>query len=38
MSSTTPAVAMPQIGRSIVDAHGVALVMQWIAEMSGTCP
>ncbi|HVP62493.1 MAG TPA: SO2930 family diheme c-type cytochrome [Myxococcaceae bacterium] len=37
MEATTPAVAMPQIGRSVVDAHGVALVTQWIAEMAGTC-
>jgi uncharacterized repeat protein (TIGR03806 family) len=37
MDSTQPAVAMPQIGRSIVDTHGVELVTAWIAGMSGTC-
>ena len=37
MSSTTPAVAMPQIGRSIVDMHGVALVTEWITGLPGTC-
>lgn len=37
MSSTTPAVAMPQIGRSIVDAHGVALITEWISGLPGTC-
>ncbi|HZJ55234.1 MAG TPA: SO2930 family diheme c-type cytochrome [Myxococcaceae bacterium] len=37
MEATAPAVAMPQIGRSVVDTHGVELVRQWIAEMSGTC-
>ena len=38
MASTTPAAAMPQIGRSVVDAHGLALISQWIAEMQGSCP
>ena len=38
MAATAPAAAMPQIGRSVVDAHGLALVSQWIAEMQGTCP
>lgn len=38
LASTEPAVAMPQIGRSVVDAHGLALVTQWIAEMQGSCP
>ena len=37
MESTAPAVAMPQIGRSVVDTHGVELVRQWIGEMSGSC-
>ena len=37
MEATTPAVAMPQIGRSIVDAHGVALVNEWIAALPGSC-
>ncbi len=37
IESTSPASAMPQIGRSVVDTHGVALINQWISEMSGTC-
>ena len=37
MESTSPAVAMPQIGRSVVDTHGLALVNQWISQMSGSC-
>jgi uncharacterized repeat protein (TIGR03806 family) len=37
MESTTPAAAMPQIGRSVVDTHGLALIEQWITEMSGSC-
>jgi uncharacterized repeat protein (TIGR03806 family) len=38
MAATSPPAAMPQIGRSVVDAHGLALVSQWIAEMQGGCP
>ena len=37
VESTSPAAAMPQIGRSVVDTHGLALINQWISEMSGTC-
>ncbi len=38
MSSTTPGTAMPQIGRSLVDTEGVALVAGWIAQLPGSCP
>jgi uncharacterized repeat protein (TIGR03806 family) len=38
MSSTTPGIAMPQIGRSVVDTAGVELVRSWIAHLSGECP
>lgn len=38
MSSTTPGTAMPQIGRSLVHAEGVALVAEWIAQLPGSCP
>ncbi len=38
MASTVPAIAMPQIGRSVVDPAGVQLVRDWIAGLSGTCP
>ncbi len=37
IESTSPASAMPQIGRSVVDTHGVELVRQWISEIPGTC-
>lgn len=29
---------MPQIGRSVVHAEGLALVRAWIASLSGGCP
>ena len=37
MESTSPAIAMPQIGRSVVDTHGLALINEWISEMPGSC-
>ena len=37
MDSTSPAIAMPQIGRSVVDTHGLALINEWISEMPGSC-
>ena len=33
MASTEPGVAMPELGRSVVDEEGVALVRGWIAGM-----
>jgi uncharacterized repeat protein (TIGR03806 family) len=33
MESTDPGVMMPELGRQRVDARGVALIRQWIAEM-----
>jgi uncharacterized repeat protein (TIGR03806 family) len=33
MASTEPGVAMPEIGRSVPDPEGLALVRDWIAEM-----
>ena len=38
VNATSPAIAMPQIGRSIVDTHGLELITAWITGMSGTCP
>jgi uncharacterized repeat protein (TIGR03806 family) len=35
MESTDPGVMMPELGRQRVDARGVALIRQWIAEMDG---
>lgn len=37
MTSTNPAVMMPEIGRSTSHAEGVALVRFWIDSMEGTC-
>ena len=31
-------VKMPELGRNLVDAEGVALIRQWIAQLPGTCP
>lgn len=33
MASTEPGVAMPELGRTIIDEDGVELVRQWIAEL-----
>jgi hypothetical protein len=38
MNSTEPSVAMPQIGRSVVDVQGLALVTDWITALPGSCP
>jgi hypothetical protein len=35
MESTDPGVMMPELGRQRVDARGVALIREWIAEMDG---
>lgn len=37
MGSTTPGVAMPQIGRSLVHVEAVELVTGWIAALPGSC-
>jgi hypothetical protein len=37
MKSTTPKVQMPELGRSLVHAEGVALISGWIASMQGGC-
>ena len=36
LASVAPGVMMPQIGRSIVDPPGLALVRQWITGLQGT--
>lgn len=33
MSSVEPGVAMPELGRSVPDPEGLALIREWIAEM-----
>ena len=36
MGSTDPGVAMPELGKSTVDADGLAVVERWIAQMEGS--
>jgi len=38
LGSTDPSVAMPQIGRSVVDQAGLQLIEDWIASLPGSCP
>lgn len=38
MNSNAIAIAMPQIGRSVVDHAGLQLVRDWISGLSGSCP
>ena len=38
MASTDENSRMPQIGRSIVDEEGLALVISWIAGLPDSCP
>lgn len=37
MESTAPKVMMPEIGRTLTHAEGVALVRAWITSLSGVC-
>jgi uncharacterized repeat protein (TIGR03806 family) len=37
MKSTEPDEMMPELGRSLIHAEGIALIEQWIAEMPGNC-
>lgn len=37
MTHTDPAIAMPELGRSLVHDEGVALVGEWIATLAGEC-
>jgi uncharacterized repeat protein (TIGR03806 family) len=37
LESATPGIAMPPLGRSLVDRAGVALVRDWIAGLTGSC-
>lgn len=37
LESTDPAKMMPELGRSVSHAEGVALIRQWIAAMPGAC-
>lgn len=37
MRHTDPAIAMPELGRSVVHTEGVALIAEWISSMNGEC-
>ncbi len=37
MQHTDPAIAMPELGRSVVHAEGVKVVSDWIATLNGDC-
>ena len=37
MEHSDPAIAMPELGRSVVHAEGVALIREWISMMNGEC-
>lgn len=37
MEATSGQAMMPRVGRSLVDAEGVALIKEWISSLSGNC-
>ncbi len=37
MEHSDPAIAMPELGRAVVHAEGLALMRTWIAAMNGEC-
>jgi hypothetical protein len=37
IASTEPGVMMPEIGRGIAHAEGIALIRAWIASLSQQC-
>jgi len=37
MQHSDPAIAMPELGRSVVHVEGVKVISAWIAGMNGTC-
>jgi hypothetical protein len=38
MAATTPAIAMPQLGRSLEHLEAVTLINEWITGLAGSCP
>ena len=38
IESTEPEIRMPELGRNLVDADGVALIRAWIEQLPGACP
>jgi hypothetical protein len=37
MAATELGIKMPQLGRTVIDNDGVALIIQWIAQLKGDC-
>lgn len=37
IESMEPDIAMPELGRNLVDAEGVTLIREWIAQLAGSC-
>ncbi|MDH3952864.1 MAG: hypothetical protein OEV03_01545, partial [Gammaproteobacteria bacterium] len=37
MEHSDPAIAMPELGRSVVHTEGVRLIRDWISQMNGEC-
>lgn len=37
LESTEPEIKMPELGRTLVDTQGVALIREWITAMPGAC-
>ncbi len=37
MAHSDPAIAMPELGRSVVHREGVELIRDWIAGLPGDC-
>ena len=37
MEHSDPAIAMPELGRSVVHVEGVALISEWISSLEGDC-
>jgi uncharacterized repeat protein (TIGR03806 family) len=38
VTSTAPSIAMPELGRSLEHVEAVALLSEWITQMTGSCP
>jgi hypothetical protein len=37
INSTEPEIRMPELGRNLIHAEGLALIREWIAAMPGDC-
>lgn len=38
IESTEADIKMPELGRNLVDAEGVALIREWVTQLPGSCP